>query len=279
MDLSSSTLYKAGIYLELHRFKNTRRKRNDPCWNLSLAELRALSAVTFLLDQSRYKGNQEPHEIESTHWKHLKTTPVLSFSWNQYLEAYFGPKCPGHQGQQVQLAKQALESLCSKETMNIRYSRKEDSSFIHWIGSILYNASRNPALRSNRKEITLVYHPMFIDRVWTFNVPKPANLFQDIQNYIGKKRIKKPILLFIEWLLTKNNNPTPFEKKTLVERLWLENLLQSRHKARLQAVLQECFDTAKGMGYLLDDAREEGGKLILNLNPEKCKRLKVNPPK
>ena len=235
-------LYKSGVYVELHRFKYARY--NNRGWDLSLAELRALSAVTFLLDRSKYKGNQEPIEIEDQHWKHLKITPVLSFSWNQSLDVYYGTKSLGHRGQQVQLAKQALESLCERQ-LKIKYYRNKDSAWINWTGPLLISDSRHPVLRSNRREVILVYHPIFVDRTGTFHVKKPAGLVQDIQNILGKNHIKKPVLLFIEWLLTKNHNPTPFDKKTLIERLWLEDLLQSRHKARLQAVLQECFDTAR----------------------------------
>jgi hypothetical protein len=95
MNQSTSFSYKSGIYLELHRFKSAQRRRGDRCWNLSLAELRALSAVTFLLDQSNYKGNRAPHKIEAKPWRNLKTTPVLEFPWNQYLEVYYGSKFSG----------------------------------------------------------------------------------------------------------------------------------------------------------------------------------------
>jgi hypothetical protein len=273
LDATLPSSYKSGVYLELHRFKDARRYNRG--WELSLAELRALSVVTVLLDQSNYEGNQEPREIEEYNWRYLKKTPVLSFNWKQYLDIYYGSKSSEHQGQQVQLAKHALESLCNRE-LRITYYRKKEAHRIHWTGPILINATRNPALRSNRKEVKLIYHPIFVDRTSTFHVQKPVSLLQDIQNYLGKKRIKKPVILFIEWLLTKNNNPSPLERKSLIERLWLEDLLQSRHSARLEAVLQECFDTAKGLGYLLEDAREESGMIFLNLNPEKCLRFKVS---
>jgi hypothetical protein len=96
MDQFRPDLYKVGLFLELHRFKNPERKGRG--WDLSMEELRALSTITILLAHTYYKGNEEPKNIENKNNKYskrLKTTPVLSFSWNEYLDCYYGNQPSG----------------------------------------------------------------------------------------------------------------------------------------------------------------------------------------
>ena len=276
MDQFRPDLYKVGLFLELHRFKNPQRKGRG--WDLSMEELRALSTITLLLAQTDYKGNEEPKNIENKnnkYWKRLKTTPVLSFSWNKYLDCYYGNQTSGfgYKGQQATIPKRALRLLCEKQ-LNIKYYLKSINRWLYYEGPIIIDNNNSLIKGVRKRNVVLVFHPIFKDIVKDFYVLKSKTLVQDIQKYLKKNKFKKAILLFIEWLTTKNNNPTIISENKLIERLWLKSLQDSRHISRLNETLDECYVTAKGLGYLLDDVKRDGfGNLIFILNPQKCTRL------
>jgi hypothetical protein len=280
MDQFRPDLYKVGLFLELHRFKNPERK--DRGWDLSMEELRALSTITLLLAQTDYKGNEEAEHIGAKHWKRLKTTPVLAFSWNEYLNCYYGnqPSGFGYKGQQATIPKRALRSLHERQ-LNINYYLKSSNKIMSYDGPIIIDRNKSLIKGSKKRKVMLVFHPIFRDATKNFYVLKSKTLVQDIQKYLKKNRFKKAILLFIEWLTTKNNNPTIISENKLIERLWLKSLQDSRHISRLNETLDECYTTAKGLGYLLDDVKRNGfGNLTFILNPQKCIRLdrqKQNP--
>ncbi|MFZ5448943.1 MAG: hypothetical protein ACOZFS_09945 [Thermodesulfobacteriota bacterium] len=269
-------LYKAGLFLELHRFKNPERR--DRGWDLSLEELRALSTITILLAQTNYKGNEPPEQIKTkknNRWKRLKEIPVLSFSWNEYLDLYYGRQFSvfGYQGQQATIPKRALALLQDKQ-LKIKYYVKSAKYWMYYTGPIIIDQNSSLTKGSKKRRVVLEFHPIFIDLISDFYVLKPKTLVQDIQQYLKKNRFKKAVLLFIEWLITKNKNPTIISKDKLIERLWLKSLQESSHIYRLNETLEECYDTAKGLGYLLEDVNRDGfGNLSFKLNPQKCTRL------
>jgi hypothetical protein len=273
MDKFNPELYKVGLFLELHRFKNSERRGRG--WDLSLEELRALSTITLLLANTGYGGNEPAESIENKknkYWKRLKKTPVISFSWQEYLDIYYGGQTSFHKGQQATIPKRALRSLHTKQ-LSIKYYLKSINRWLMYDGPIIID--RNNALDNGSKKrmVTLVFHPIFVDITKNFYVLKPKTLVQDIQKYLNKNRFKKQIILFIEWLITKNDNPTEISKEKLIERLWLKGLQGSRHISRLNETLDECYDTAKGLGYLIDDVEPSNfGNLLFHLNPEKCTR-------
>jgi hypothetical protein len=279
MDQVKPDLYQVGLFLELHRFKNPERRGRG--WDLSLEELRALSAITLLLAQSYYKGNQEPENIDTKknkYWRRFKTTPVLSFSWNKYLDCYYGRQFLDiyYKGQQATIPKRALRSLHEKQ-LYITYYLKSTNSYNYYKGPIILDKNGSLMKASKKREVILAFHPIFQDVVKNFYVLKSKTLVQDIQKYLkDKKRFKKAILLFIEWLITKNHSPTIISENKLIERLWLKGLQESRHVSRLHETLDECYETAKALGYLLDDVTNDRfGNLEFHLNPEKCHRLTI----
>jgi hypothetical protein len=276
MDRFQPDLYKVGLFLELHRFKNPERK--DRGWDLSMEELRALSTITMLLERTSYTGNEEAEKIENQqtkYWKRLKTTPVLSFSWNEYLDIYYGRQSSGfcYKGQQATIPKNALRLLHEKQ-LYIVYYLKSLKRWLYYNGPIIIDRSKSLTKGSKKRKVVLAFHPIFKDITENLFVLKSKTLVQDIQTYLKKNRFKKAILLFIEWLITKNNNPTIISEKKLIERLWLKGLQESRHISRVKETLEECYDTAKGLGYLLEDVKPNGfGNLEFRLNPKKCTRL------
>ena len=99
--------YKAGVYLELQRFKN--RDKSNRGLDFSVAELRALSALTALLDRNGYRGTEDPLEREHKGFTDMEA-PVLSFSWKDYLQLYYGKPGP-FRGQQAMVAKEAIRGV------------------------------------------------------------------------------------------------------------------------------------------------------------------------
>ena len=154
--------------------------------------------------------------------------------------------------------------------MNIKYYLKSINRWLYYEGPIIIDNNNSLIKGVRKRNVVLVFHPIFKDIVKDFYVLKSKTLIQDIQKYLKKNKFKKAILLFIEWLTTKNNSPTIISEDKLIERLWLKSLQDSRHISRLNETLDECYATAKGLGYLLDDV-EEGWIRKSHLHPQSPK--------
>jgi hypothetical protein len=206
---------------------------------------------------------------------------VLSFSWKDYLRIYYGKPGP-FRGQQALDAKKALRGVAGKKVRIAYYRRKgNDPTNRKWIQDRhnLVIVQQEPG-----KSVTVAYHPIFIDNIHSFHTWKPINLYQIVADHLKTKKVKKSVILFIEWLLTKDDSIYKIAKKDLIERLWLiKTFKDDRQKSRVKRALTECFETAKGLGYLKSNVTEdEFGNLHLELNPEKCRRIiarKKNKPK
>ena len=277
--MNQSEFYKAPLYLELHRFRTFDWSRGiDRGFNLSLAELRALTALTRLLAETGYRGDEPGERITLKDWKSMGETPVLSFSWTDYLRVYYGGEGKGRQGQQAQRAKRALFDLGNKR-LELSYYRRKGSPVIKYKGQLV--KEKNVSSGNKRNGLTLVFHPIFIDHVHGFYVQKPFDLFTQICHYRQVQKPKKQLILFIEWLLTKNNSPTEISEDNLIKRLWLEPLRLARKRSRVAETLQECIETAQGLGYLsafskrrAEISQKEGEIFSFVVNPELCKRVK-----
>lgn len=112
--MDKSNFYMAPLYLELHRFKFIDRQRGiDRGFNLSFAELRTLTAVTVLLAQTEYEGHDQ-EMITSEDWKSFGKTPMLSFRWKEYLDAFHGKEGKGRKGQQAKEPKRLCLTYLEK---------------------------------------------------------------------------------------------------------------------------------------------------------------------
>ena len=78
--------------------------------------------------------------------------------------------------------------------------------------------------------------------------------------------------------MTKDTLNYKISKRDLIERLWLiETFENMRHKNRVESTLTQCFETAKGLGFLKSDVIEDdSGHLHLELNQERCTRINAN---
>jgi hypothetical protein len=279
MDIND--FYRAPLYLELHRFRYADEKTGvDRGFDLTFAELRALTALTKLLAKPKNKNDVAKEKITIEDWKILGERPVLSFKWNQYYKAYYEVKAEGKVpgGRQTQIAKQALSGLC-KKTLKLSYYRKEGLPTLTFEGPLVEERNNNSG--DNRNRLAIAFHPIFIDNIKTFYILKPPDLLNQVCDYLGCQKAKKTVVLFIEWLLTKENPSTSICKENLIERLWLQPLREERKTSMIEEILQECFNTAKGLGFLRtfddkDRCKNKSTKFIFKLNRDLCSRVECN---
>lgn len=266
--------------------------------DLTVSEDRALHAIQVLLDKTGYKGNIPGETITSTAFKYQGLLPRLSVTYADYFEAY-GLEIRGDQyylGSQAQEAIQALKSLTTTRRMS--YVRRS------WPGRGRGKRAQIDVIRVTRPLITITegfqdlteeetakvveggdlpekrqtrlvidISPILVDQIDTFYILKPTALHREIKQLLGGRRISRAVSLFLEWLLTKNTRTVKISKARLAERLRMDYLLEQRKPTLLETRLQEAFQVAKELEYLLDYREDLTGVLVFTLNPARCKRV------
>ncbi len=265
--------------------------------DLTVSQDKALSALQILLDKTGYKGHGSAEPIRSEAFKWEGVLPKLSITYSDYFEAYGLRKISGrYQGAQTQEAIEALESLT--QPRRIVYSRRK------WKGDgkarkVLYDvivttkplisltkgykdleapeASRViegedlPAERVTR--LIIEASPLLVDNIETFYLLKPAGLHREIEALYPGKRVPRAISLFVSWLLTKNDRRVKASKDTLIEQLRLEGYIKRRRRKEAEEKLQEAFQRAKELSYLLEYEEDGLGSVTFQLNPQRCRRI------
>lgn len=309
-------LYRAGMYAELQKFGRDEGEIRQLLrsshlhleaeiiedWtitaglDLGVNENKALSALQILLHKTSYQGNHASERITSSQWRHLRTTPKVSTTFSEYLEAYGIPKRGGrYRGKQVDDALKALDGLT--QTRRIVYKRTrwtgegkdrkqvsdivvaEQPLIIKWSfyegleGEEVAKVESGQHIPRRAKGIIITVCPLLIDCIEDFYLLKPVNLYKEILDVCGKRRVPRAILLFIEWLLTKNSKTVQVSKETLIVKLRLTKMVEHRRKSRLDQTLTQCYEVAKTLGYLLSYKEAVDGLIKFTLNPERCKRV------
>jgi hypothetical protein len=132
-------------------------------------------------------------------------------------------------------------------------------------------------VNNNNHTVTIMFHPIFKDDWASFYTLKSLHLYKEIAVFHNTNKVPKAIILFIEWLLTKDEKVVIKKKEIIIERLWLNKLEKHRHNKRINKILENCFVTAKGLGYLIEYSfQEDTNELTFVLNPEKCRRINAN---
>jgi hypothetical protein len=264
-------LYRAGVYLELQRFYNPGKKNRG--LKFSVAELRALSALTALLDRHNYKGTEAPLEIKKKDFADMEA-PVLTFRWKEYLQLFYGTS--QFWGQQPDTAKEALRTIPKTEGTIAYYRRKgRDPNKRKFI------IDHHPLIKvktESKKRVTVAYHPIFIDNIYSFHTWKPINLYHIVADFLHTYKVKKAVILFLEWLMTKNTSHyNDIHKSDLIKRLWLwETWEDMRQKTRVERTLAQCFETARMLGFLKSEVTvDDFGKYHFELNEARCSRIKI----
>jgi len=263
--------------------------------DLSVSENRALHAIQKLLDRTNYRGNLQGEKISSTQYRYQGLSPRLSITYSDYFEAY-ELKMKGNQyynGKQAVEALQALKKLAFTPRTFI-YSKKSNKDgrkrdVIIVTGTLItiiegfkglteeetaqvVEGKDLPDKRQTR--LILEFNPIMLDQIDTFYVLKPTAFYSEIRQLLGGKKGNKTIYLFAEWLLTLSFNPVKIGKDKLTEILRLDRLIRDGHRDRMEVRLQDAFQVAKKLEYLLDYREDTNGLLVFQLNPIKCRRLK-----
>lgn len=308
-------LYKAGLHAELQKFGRT--KNDLQRWlpfmdiqpenkmmeasglDLTERQAKALHAIQQLLDKTNYEGNRPGEDVQSQSFRWIGTIPRLAVSYAEYFEAYGLNRGAGgsYSRHQTHEALEALHSLT--EPRLICYRRTK------WKGKEKrYDMIRTKApvikilegwkdlTEAERQEVEaggdvpgkrargfiVEASPLLMDGIQTFYTLKPASLHREIQQLHQGKRYPRAESLCLEYLLTKNKNTVRVSLDTLAERLRLDKYIRQRKRARAEAIIQACLDTAKQLHYLLDFREEPGDLFVLTLNPERCKRIGETDP-
>ncbi len=274
--------------------------------DLTVSEDKALSAIQILLHKTDYQGNRPGKEATSQAFQWSGTLPVLAVSYSDYFEAYgLQPAGDQYQGHQADEALEALRSLAERPR-TVFYERK------HWQGegrarrqlsdivrakAPLVKLTELTAYKDLEQEeaqavkagqdlpekmratgLLLEASPLLVDSLLDFYVLKSPALHREIQQLLGSKRISRTVSLFVEWLLTKNTARVRIGKDKLIDKLRLTRYVERRHREIAEARLQEAFQVAKDLHYLLDYKEEPTGMLSFELSPERCSRIRSQEP-
>jgi len=270
--------------------------------DLSVTEDRALSALQILLDKTGYKGNRPAVRADSPRYHWQGDIPRLSITLSDFFEAYGLARAGDgrYRGHQADEALEALRGLAT-EPRSIYYERPK------WAGgkkrldviriktpiiklaeiSAWQDLEEDEAERvlageevlEKRRATGLVvdFTPLLVDQIDSFYLLKPVTLHKEILDYLGKRRVSRSVSLFIEWLLTKNTATVRIRKELLAERLRLQKYIKQRQWYRIDPLLQEAVETAKGLQYLNDAIEDPPGMFTFWLNPARCSRVQGRP--
>lgn len=312
-----ASVYRAGMYVELQKFGSQDRRtlldlEPEPIQvtglDLTVSQDKALSAIQYLLDRTGHEGNRPGRPAQATGYRG-QPVPRLAVSYPDFFEAYGLEKRAGGGGW-TKLQQEALEALhdLAEPRWRIAYKRRRwegtgksrrqvtdviapevPVSLITLLKAYegledeeLERLERGEKLTGREKGLVVDCHPVLIDQIATFGLLKPKDLHQEIQQLKPGKRVARPVSLFIEWLLTLDMSTCRISQENLLEKLRLyESFYQHRNKGRIRKQLQEAFEAARTLGYLLECRQEPTGLYVFVLDPARCRRVKqkqLQPP-
>jgi len=307
--------YRAGLHAELQKFGKTEQEVKqlqlftdsrmvdaedvEPFGlDLSVSEDKALSAIQILADRTRYEGSEPAGEVDSKAFGRTKVIR-LSFTWTEYFEAYGLTRRDGRfQGKEKQEARDALLmgltkprrfGFATKRWIGDRKDRRQEVDIIRTRQPLvqLYEAYHGLApeeaeqLKAGQEmperihRLALELSPLLVLMVDSFYLLKPVSLHREIEELAGGRRVSRAVSLFISWLLTKPQKSVQIHKDKLATRLRLDRYIQQRKRTVLEERLRECLGTAKQLAYLVDYQEDHHGTLRLELNPERCPRVRA----
>ena len=177
-----SQLYRSNVYLELQKFRNDQKHRG---YKLSLAELRALTSLTILLDKTDYKRNEGKIKIKNKYWCHNEGMPLISFNWHEYLKYYYSKIDHDNiVGYQRATAKKALYSLCNHK-FTIAYYGKNNDGKRQW--KRVNDSHLIKLIEANDKKqlVKVMFHLLFVDDLTSFYTLKPLYLYKHIATFLN----------------------------------------------------------------------------------------------
>lgn len=308
-------LYKAALYAEQTKFGKPRDQYQmtlaeaqtdwtpDDWGPLGIAptvdEDKALSAIQILLDRTGYKGNLPPDRIVSAAFRWEGNLPNLAFTWPEYLEAYglrrdAKGQFPRHQEDRAKAALLSLtrpRRILYTRTRYVGGQRRHDviaceKPLVELIEG--YQDLTNQELaevRAGRRperasRLILQPSPLLLDSLETFHLYKPANLHQQIEDLVARKKGKRtrPIRshsLFIQFLHTIDLAEFRVSRERLVDTLRLSKYRDQRKLSQAYQQIDECLAIAQELGFILSHQEDALGVITMRLNPEKLSRVRA----
>jgi len=308
-DLAIQPVYRAGMYAELQKFG---QRQQLSLWpeleqetgvtvsglDLTGSQDKALSAIQILLSKTGYQGHRPgQQEVYSSAFQWRGTLPQLAIRHSEYFEAYgLSRKGDGsYYGHQADEAMAALRSL--EESRTVYYERKHyegrkrltdiikaRAPLIKLTELTAYQdleeeeaeqikAGQDIPEKARARGLLIEPSPLLVDSIDSFFLLKPVTLHTEIQQLLGSKRVSRTLSLFIEWLLTKNTATVKARKELLIDKLRLTGYVERRHRGEAESKLQEAFQVAKELQYLLDWEEDGTGMLTFQLNEQRCSRI------
>lgn len=300
------SVYRGSMYAELQKFgSKTRRTLLDlepepiqvTGLDLTVSQDKALSAIQILLDRTGHEGNQPGRPAQAAGYRG-QPVPRLAVSYSDFFEAYGLARAGDGQfkGKGREEALEALHDL-AEQRWRIAYKRRRREgkkivtdviapegpvSLITLLKAYegledeeLERLERGEKLTGREKGLVVDCHPILIDQIATFGLLKPKDLHQEIQQLSPGKRVSRTVSLFIDWLLTLDMSTCQISQDNLLAKLRLDDLFfRQRQRGRALKQLQEAFEAALTLGYLLECRQEPTGLYVFVLDPARCRRVK-----
>ena len=269
-------------------------------YGLDLTETqdRALHAIQKLLADTDYLGNLQGENRISTEFKWSGYLPTLSFSPTEDFDAYPGLERAGdgrYHGSQVKTAIEALKSF-----LDIKYyfsfdrpvykGGKKSYEAIRAVGPLIYQVGESfsdlteeeledeqagkglPDTRRTR--ISITPSPILLAGIREgWYLLKPVHLHAEIQALYPGKKYPREVSLFLEWLLTLDKREMKIGRNNLAFKLQMHTLIRNRKQTLIDTRISEALEVALQLGYLLSYEIQPTGRIDMELNPERIKRI------
>lgn len=282
--------------------------------DLSKSQEKALFAIQTLLSQTNYKGNDKGRQITSATMNFDGFLPSVKFSPSEYLDLFGVTKYKTGRGYMEYSAGERSEAFNAlKDLAMNRYliiyerkywSDKEKGARSDLIKTIrpLINITegfqsltqieseslRDPASSLANDKLTAIIiepNPLLFDQIDNYFVLKPANCYQEIKLLVGNA--SKFVYRFVDYLLTEvaqrkrkdgaTNLVIKINYQVLGNILRMDSYIQTRNWKKMRNAINNCYENAKTLEYLLDYKTDQKGstKLIdvLTLNPVKFNKI------
>ena len=114
--------------------------------------------------------------------------------------------------------------------------------------------------------------PLLVDQIDSYYILLPPTFHTDIKNAIGKNKYSRYIPQFIEWLVVEidmqRRNKTlgkdiKIGTEKLAIKLRMNDLIENRKWYLIREILDECYRTAKALGYLSEWGRSDGVEMLV----------------
>ncbi len=260
------------------------------------AQHRSVTGLNFLLDRTSFKGNQPPapeHDFKQSHFR--GRLPRLDITLPEYLNAYgIEGKLDGRlHGNQVMDAIEALKTLT--QPWRIVYQKRADlapdgqrlyhvvvieQGLISVLSDYGFLKSRSRAavvlrdVHAKVRRIVIQFAPLWVDGITSFYLLKPVTLYKEIRAFHRGRRFSQAVYAFADYLLTLNHSPHLVNAQTLEHKLWLDRHREQEHPGRIRKTLDDCLCTAVGVGLLKDHRCDSLGRIMMELNPDRCRRIR-----